>query len=148
MFHMVQQKSKYIHILGKNLFIIKSGQESNKWPKFSWKTEWKEICKKRIKRKKKTKGEESRPYICKTCMIIVRNSQHIIRFAFEKICTFPNLESDAMSKWSLTSANLGNDHLFISKLYCYEIFWGSPNKSRERLFSKWIISYHFGESDS
>ena len=44
---------------------------------------------------------------------------------------------------SPTSANLGNDHGFIS-----EAFWGSPKQSHESLCSKCTILYHCGESCS
>ena len=50
---------------------------------------------------------------------------------------------------SLTLVNLVEDHEFISKeyyLHWYEAFWGSPKQNHESLFSKWTISYHYGES--
>ena len=49
---------------------------------------------------------------------------------------------------SPTLANLGDYWGFISKgihLHWYEALWRSPNQNHERLCSKWIISYHFGE---
>ena len=48
-----------------------------------------------------------------------------------------------------TSANLGNDHVFISEeylLHWYETGWESPKQSHESLCSKWTILYHCGES--
>ena len=48
-------------------------------------------------------------------------------------------------------ANLGNDHGFINKeysLHWYEAFWEALKQSHESLFSKWTISYHYGESCS
>ena len=52
---------------------------------------------------------------------------------------------------SPTLVNLVEDHEFISEefyLHWYEAFWGSPKESHESLRSKWIISYHCGESCS